>query len=81
MLVLTWGGDARPRRWPLWAVALPIAAAAIRALAQVLTKAGLAFWGSPYAAGLIGYTVSAVVILTAARMSGPRQPTDRRATP
>ena len=51
------------------------------ALAQVLTKAGLALWESPYAAGLIGYTVSAAVILTAARMSGPRQPTDRRATP
>ena len=81
MLVLTWSGSARPRNWPLWAIALPFAAAAIRALAQVLTKAGLALWGSPYAAGLIGYTVSAVVILTAARMSGPRQPTDRRATP
>ncbi|OGA36704.1 MAG: hypothetical protein A3F75_07300 [Betaproteobacteria bacterium RIFCSPLOWO2_12_FULL_64_23] len=81
MLVLTWSGDARPRSWPLWAMVLPFAAAAMRALAQVLTKAGLALSGSPYAAGLIGYTVSAVVILTAARMSGPRQLTDRRATP
>ena len=81
MLVLTWSADARPRSWPLWAIALPFAAAAIRALAQVLTKAGLALWESPYAAGLIGYTVSAAVILTAARMSGPRQPTDRRANP
>jgi drug/metabolite transporter (DMT)-like permease len=81
MLVLTWGGDARPRRWPLWALALPVAAAAIRALAQVLTKAGLALWDSPYAAGLIGYSVSAVVILAAARMTGPRRPADRRAAP
>ena len=81
MLLLTWTDDARPRNWPLWAIALPFAAAAIRALAQVLTKAGLALWGSPYAAGLIGYTVSAVVILIAARMSGPREPSDRRATP
>ena len=46
-----------------------------------LTKAGLALWASPYAAGLIGYTVSAVVVLTAARMSGLRKPADRRATP
>lgn len=81
MLALTWGGDARRRSWPLWALALPFAAAALRALAQVLTKAGLALWDSPYAAGLIGYSVSAVVILLATRMSGPRPPTDRRATP
>lgn len=81
MLALTWSRDARPRSWPLWALALPVAAAALRALAQVLTKAGLALWDSPYAAGLIGYTVSAVVIFAATRMSGPRQPADRRATP
>jgi len=81
VLVLTWTGGARPRNWPLWALALPFAAAAIRALAQVLTKAGLALWSTPYAAGLIGYTVSAAVILLAARASGPRAPTDRRAIP
>jgi drug/metabolite transporter (DMT)-like permease len=81
MLVLTWSGDARPRNWPLWAIALPFAAAAIRALAQVLTKAGLVLWGSPFAAGLIGYTVSAVVILIAARAGGAPSTSDRRATP
>jgi drug/metabolite transporter (DMT)-like permease len=81
MLVLTWTDVARPRNWPLWAIALPFAAAAIRALAQVLSKAGLALWESPYAAGLIGYTVSAAVILIATRSSGPREPADRRATP
>ena len=32
-------------------------------------------------AGLIGYTVSAVVILAATRLRGARAPTDRRATP
>ena len=81
MLVLTWNDDARPRSWPLWAIALPFAAAAIRALAQVLTKAGLALWANPYAAGLIGYTVSAVVVLIAARSSGARETADRRAVP
>src|SRR5512141_631312 len=81
MLALTWSGGARARDWPLWVVALPVAAAALRALAQGLTKAGLALWGSPYAAGLIGYTVSAVVILAATRLRGVRAPTDRRAKP
>ena len=81
MLLLTWTGGAGPRNWPLWAIALPFAAAALRALAQVLTKAGLALWGSPYAAGLIGYTVSAVVILIAVRARGPRPPADQRAAP
>lgn len=81
MLVLTWADDARPRSWALWAIALPFAAAAIRAFAQILTKAGLALWGSPYAAGLIGYTVSAAVILAAARTDGSHQPIDRRAAP
>jgi drug/metabolite transporter (DMT)-like permease len=81
MLALSWSGGARARSWPLWAIALPVAAAALRALAQVLTKAGLALWGSPYAAGLIGYTVSAVVILAATRLRRRREPADRRATP
>lgn len=81
MLALTWSGGARARDWPLWVIALPVAAAALRAVAQVLTKAGLALWGSPYAAGLIGYTVSAVVILAVTRLRGQRAPTDRRATP
>ena len=81
MLLLTWSGEARRRAWPLWAIALPVAAAAIRALAQVLTKAGLALWASPYAAGLIGYTVSAMVILAAVRSGGRRPPPERRATP
>jgi drug/metabolite transporter (DMT)-like permease len=81
MLVLTWSGGARARSWPLWAISLPFAAAAIRALAQVLTKAGLTLWSNPYAAGLIGYTVSAAVILVVARAGGAPKVTDRRAVP
>jgi drug/metabolite transporter (DMT)-like permease len=81
MLLLTWTDDARPRNWPLWAILLPFAAAAIRALAQVLTKTGLALWESPYAAGLIGYTVSATVILIAARAGRAPKVSDRRSTP
>ena len=81
MLALSWSGNARPRDWPLWAIALPVAAAALRALAQVLTKAGLALWASPFAATLIGYTVSAVVILAATRARAARAPADCRAIP
>jgi uncharacterized membrane protein len=43
----------------LW---LPWSAALLRALAQVLTKAGLSLWASPFAAALVGYTVSAMVV-------------------
>ncbi len=81
MLALTWTGGARARDWPLWAILLPVAAAAIRALAQVLTKAGLALWSNPYAAGLIGYSVSAAVILLAARAGGAPRTDDKRAVP
>ena len=81
MLVLTWTGGTRARSWPLWAIALPFAAAAVRALAQILTKAGLTLWSSPYAAVLIGYSVSAAVILVAARAGGAGKVADRRALP
>jgi drug/metabolite transporter (DMT)-like permease len=81
MLVLTWTGGTRARSWPLWAIALPFGAAAIRALAQILTKAGLTLWSSPYAAVLIGYSISAAVILIAVRAGGAPKAADRRAMP
>ena len=37
-------------------------AAALRALAQVIAKAGLLLWPDPYAAALLGYSVSAVAV-------------------
>lgn len=43
----------------LW---LPWSAAVLRALAQVLSKAGLALWPNPFAAALIGYSVSALAV-------------------
>ncbi|MCW5745353.1 MAG: DMT family transporter [Alphaproteobacteria bacterium] len=56
-------GGARPSAATL---GLPLLAAAIRGATQPAVKAGLALWPSPFAAGLIGYTVSAVVILVTA---------------
>ena len=49
--------------WPLWALALPIGAAAIRALAHLLTKVGMEEIPDAYLAGLIGFVVSAIVTL------------------
>jgi len=69
MLALTWTA-ARVRATGAVGDCVALAGAAIRALAQVLTRAGLALWGSPYAASLIGYTVSAAVILIVASSSG-----------
>jgi len=47
------------RHGALW---LPWSAAALRALAQVLSKAGLALWPNPFAAALVGYTLSSAVV-------------------
>ena len=56
-------GEARAgRRSALW---LPWCGAALRALAQVLSKAGLALWPNPFAAALVGYTVSSAAVWAA----------------
>ncbi len=65
-IVLVWRGGASVLQgeaqggaftsWVSWL------AAALRALAQVIAKAGLLLWPNPYAAVLLGYTVSAAVI-------------------
>jgi drug/metabolite transporter (DMT)-like permease len=66
--------DAPPgqQRSALW---MPWSAALLRALAQVLSKAGLALWASPFAAALVGYTVSTVVVWTAGRWVSGGGPT------
>jgi drug/metabolite transporter (DMT)-like permease len=69
IIALSRGEKSRPRAWPVWMLLLPLSAAVIRGGALVLTKFGLILWPSPFAAGLIGYTVSAVVVLGAGRFS------------
>lgn len=55
-----------------WSLALPLGGALIRAVAQAASKAGLLLWPSPFGAALIGYTVSAVVLIVLRlRTSGP----------
>jgi drug/metabolite transporter (DMT)-like permease len=57
-------------RGALW---LPWTSAALRAAAQVLTKAGLALWPNPFAAVLIGYSVSAAVVWGAPLLARQRR--------
>ena len=71
VLLLSWpAGALAASRWPLWALMLPLAAAAIRGAVQPAVKAGLALWPAPFAAGLIGYSVSSLVLLAVAARAG-----------
>lgn len=63
MLLARRSGGQISRTWPLWALALPIGAAAIRAFAHVLTKVGMESVPDAYIAGLVGFIVSALVTL------------------
>jgi drug/metabolite transporter (DMT)-like permease len=49
-----------------WAVVLLVLGAVIRGVVQPVVKLGLEAWPSPYSATLIGYVISAAVILTVA---------------
>ncbi len=60
--------------WPVWALALPVGAAAVRSLAHVFTKIGLETTPDPYFAGLVGFSVSAVVMMAVQRLRPGRQP-------
>ncbi len=60
--LLSMGGRAAPRNWPLIALAFPLGTAAVRAVAQNFTKAGFGSWNNPFAAVLIAYTASALLI-------------------
>ena len=77
--------EAHACRWPGAAVALPLGAAALRACAQVLIKAGLTLVPNPFTAALTGYTVSALAVwllfLPGARATGLAPRTNARARP
>ncbi len=61
--------DARvTTTWPLWALGLPIGAAAIRSIGHVFSKIGMASIPDPYFAGLVAFTVSSLVMLAVHRI-------------
>ena len=72
IMIITSSGRAETPRWRSWALLLPLAAAAIRGLVQPSVKLGLEIWPSPFAAALIGYLVSSVIVLSAARLQTGR---------
>jgi len=62
IMVLSWQPGAVPIRRMRGAVGFAVCAAAIRGIAQGLIKIGLAVWPSPFAAGMIGYSVSTATV-------------------
>jgi drug/metabolite transporter (DMT)-like permease len=66
-----------------WRLLLPLSGAALRGLAQTLGKLGLTMWPNPFAATLIGYTVSAAEIwgYSATRGRGADQALQKQAVP
>lgn len=70
---LSWKGDV-DRAWPLWALALPVASAFLRTLAQMFAKIGMESIPSPFFVGLAGYTVSFAIALIAVRGPAGRRP-------
>src|SRR5215471_12888868 len=68
VLALT-GLSGHPKAgWASWYLALPLVTAALRGFVQPVIKLCLALWPSPFAAVLVGYLVSAVVVVTALRL-------------
>jgi drug/metabolite transporter (DMT)-like permease len=80
VIAFTARGGSGSRAWAAWAILLPLAGAAIRGGAQAAVKGGFALWPDPYAAVLIGYTVSCATIFAASRTLVPRDaaPLNRR---
>lgn len=60
LVLMSWQGSAKASFG--WRLLLPLSTAVLRGLAQTLSKLGLGLWPSPFAAALIGYTVSGVGI-------------------
>ena len=61
----------RPRdfgSWRSWALLLPLASAFVRGVVPPIMKIGLDIWPSPLWAGLIGYIMSSLVVLTMQRL-------------
>ena len=60
LILMSWRGAAA--RSGGWRLLLPITGAMLRGLAQTLSKLALTLWPNPFAATLIGYTVSGALI-------------------
>ena len=81
LIVISWQRSTSTR--PDWRLLLPLSGAALRGLAQTLSKLGLTLWPNPFAATLIGYTVSGAAIwgVTLALPRGQPRRFQRKAIP
>jgi drug/metabolite transporter (DMT)-like permease len=77
LALFSWKRSAVRQGFIGWALLWPLGGAIVRGLAQVGAKAGLLIWASPFAAGLIGYVVSAAAVVGADQL---RQSTRSRLT-
>jgi drug/metabolite transporter (DMT)-like permease len=57
-------------RWHYWVLILPVGIAVIRGFTHPITKLGLTLWSSHYAAVLIGYLTSSMVVAGVAAAGG-----------
>ncbi|WP_319825313.1 DMT family transporter [Thalassovita sp.] len=74
--------SAQVRHFPrahLWLLAVPVLGAFLRGAAQPLVKLGLQDWPNAFAASLIGYCVSTLVIWTFRLLRRRASPPDRKA--
>lgn len=61
--LLSWRPHAIRPGFVGWALLWPIAGALVRGFAQAGAKAGLLLWPNPFAAGLIGYSISTATVI------------------
>jgi drug/metabolite transporter (DMT)-like permease len=76
VVLISWRGDTG-RAFPGWALLWPFSGAMLRGFTQAVVKAGLVLWPHPFAAGLICYCVSSVVVIVSkprAKAGAPRTP-------
>lgn len=66
--ILTAPRGGRDANWRSWYLLLPLIGAALRGVVQPTIKLGLEIWPSPFAATLVSYLVSTMVVIAAARM-------------
>ena len=62
------------RGWPIWAISFPLGAAFFRAAGHPLTIIGYETVSSPFFAGLVSYSISLIVSLTAYKTEGRKIP-------
>lgn len=63
VVMLSQSGARIAGGWPLWALALPIGAAAIRSFGHAVNKIGMISIPDPYFATLLGFSTSALVTI------------------